>query len=222
MCNEIQERATRIFEQLKQDKKLSQYVDGTLHIPKPYHGTGEIKLIVLGQDPTVKNPVSRKRIKTVLNLDKNRSVKAYLSRVCSVLGISVKENAYATNLYKNFFVHPPTQIFDVNIFLEFIGAWLPLLKDELALFGQVPIITLGEPILAPLLRIGVPAKVRHYWGYTPDWKSGKSYPFQHVKPQDNKLGRVIFPFPHQPSIRTQFYRTKLDDYTLYMKSMVFP
>ena len=86
--NTLEARANHIFDQLKQDESLGRYVDGTLPIPKPYHGTGEIRLIVLGQDPTVKNPQGRKTIKTVLNLDRNRSVRAYLAGVCNGLGIA--------------------------------------------------------------------------------------------------------------------------------------
>ena len=112
MASTIEARANSILEQLKRDERLGQYVDRTLPIPKPYHGSGEIKLIVLGQDPTVKALRSRKTIRTVLNLDRKGSVRAYLAGVCNGLGLQLAENVYATNLYKNFFIHPPTQITD--------------------------------------------------------------------------------------------------------------
>jgi hypothetical protein len=218
MINNTEERAPHILEQLKQDKRLWQYVDSTLHIPKPYYGLGEIKLIVLGQDPTVKNAESRRHIKTVLNLDKNRSVRAYLAGVCNGLGIDIKENVYATNLYKNFFIHPPTQIAEIDIFEEFAEVWFPFLNEELAQFGNIPIITLGQPILAPLVGKGIPIQVRHYWGYIPEWKTKPLHPFQYIKPEDNKLNRIIFPFPHQPSLRKQFYKAKMSDYISYVKA----
>ncbi len=219
--NTLEARANNIFDQLKQDERLGRYVDGTLSIPKPYHGTGEIRLIVLGQDPTVKNPQGRKTIRTVLNLDRNRSVRAYLAGVCNGLGIQITENVYATNLYKNFFVQPPTQISEIDIFQEFIGFWLPLLKEELEPFAGTPVVTLGEPILAPLVAENVSSKVRDYWGYVPEWKEGKAKPFQYLKKTDNQLERTIFPFPHQTSLRMQFYKARMSDYISFVKAIAF-
>jgi hypothetical protein len=106
---------------LKRDERLGQYVDGTLPIPKPYRGSGEIKLIVLGQDPTVKAVQDREAIRTVLNLDRKGSVRTYLAGVCHDLGLQLAENVYATNLYKNFFIRPPTQITEIDVFQEFLG-----------------------------------------------------------------------------------------------------
>jgi len=217
----IEDRANQILEQLKQDMRLGQYVDKSLQIPQPHRGERDIRLIVLGQDPTVKDAAKRKDIKTVLNLDKNGSVRTYLAGVCRGLGINLNENVYATNLYKNFFVRPPTQIEEVDIFQEFAGAWLPLLIDELAEFGRVPVITLGEPLLAPLVKNDVPAQVRYYWGYVPDWKTHRLHPFQRIRPDENKLGRIVFPFPHQPSLRKEFYKAKKNDYVAFVKTTVF-
>ncbi len=219
--NSIQEMANRVFAQLQHNEKLGQYVDRSLRIPEPYCGTGKIKLIVLGQDPTVKDALARQTIKTVLNLDKNRSVRAYLAGVCKGLGIGINENVYATNLYKNFFVRPPTQIAEIDIFQECLEIWLPVLKEELAQFGAVPALTLGEPLLGALVNPGVPNQVKHYWGYTPEWKNGQLLPPQYVKPQDNKLGRPIFPYPHQPSLRKQFYKMRMGDYTSFVMETAF-
>jgi hypothetical protein len=196
-------------------------MDKSLRIPQPYRGECDIKLIVLGQDPTVKDAGKRQDIKTVLNLDKNGSVRAYLAGVCNGLGISVSENVYATNLYKNFFVHPPTQIEEVDIFQEFASAWQSLLIDELAEFGRVPVITLGEPLLAPLVKNDIPAKVRYYWGYVSEWKTRRLNPFQYIRAEDNQLGRVVFPFPHQPSLRKEFYKAKMKDYIAFVKKTSF-
>ena len=217
----IETRANSILEQLKQDERLGQYVDGTLPVPKPYHGSGKVKLIVLGQDPTVKVAQSRKTIRTVLNLDKKGSVRTYLAGVCHDLGLQLAENVYATNLYKNFFIHPPTQIAEIDVFQEFLSFWLPLLKDELEPFPGVPVITLGEPILAPLVGENVSTRVRDYWGYVPEWREGKEKPFQCIRADDNQLNRIIFPFPHQPSLRKEFYRTRLRDYVAFVKATAF-
>lgn len=218
----IRERAHRAVEELNRDRQLGKYIDTSLETPQPYRGQGKIRLIVLGQDPTIRAVEKRQDIKTVLNLDKNGSVRAYVAGVCNDLGIKATENVYATNLYKNFFVRPPTQIAEVDIFQEFVGAWLPLLIDELAEFPGVPLITLGEPLLAPLVNDGVPAKVRHYWGYVPHWEMQRLLPYQYIKPQQNKLARVIFPFPHQPSLRKKFYRTKMKEYTRFVRTTAFP
>ncbi len=219
--NKIIERASRIVEQLKQDTKLGQYVDSTLPVPTPHRGQGAIKLIVLGQDPTVKRPESRKAISTALNLDKKGSVNAYLTRICAGLGIELTENVYATNLYKNFFVRPPTQISEIDVFQAFLDAWPPLLQDELATWADIPVITLGEPLLAPLVGSNVSAKVRDYWGYTPQWQAGQVKPFAYIKAADNQLHRVTFPFPHQPSLRKLFYKARMDDYIAFVKSVAF-
>ena len=221
MINRIQEWAEEVLERLKQDPRLGRYVDGTLPIPQPNCGSGEIRLVVLGQDPTVKNPISRRAIRTVLNLDKNRSVRAYLAGVCNGLSIQIADSVYATNLYKNFFIRPPTQITETDIFQEFLDAWLPLLQEELKPYASVPVITLGEPILAPLVGDHVSAKVREYWGYTPEWRAGTMRSFEYIRAAHNQVNRSIFPFPHQPSLRKEFYKATMGAYVSFVKSAAF-
>lgn len=221
MTKPIEARANKILGQLIQDKRLGQYVDGTLPIPNSYYGSGEIKLIVLGQDPTVKIVRSRRAIKTALNLNTKGSVKAYLSAMCNGLDLKLAENVYATNLFKNFFIKPPTTITEIDVFSEFLDFWLPLLKDELEQFPGAPVITLGEPVLTTLVIDNVSNKVRDYWGYTPEWKNGNKKSFYYVKAADNKLDRTIFPFPHQPSLSKEFYKTRLRDYVKFVKSTAF-
>lgn len=216
----IRTNTGKVLARLKKDRRLAQYIDSSLEIPQPYRGERKIKLVVLGQDPTVKDAEARKDIQMVLNLDKRGSVNTYLGRICKGLGID-KDNVYATNLYKNFFIAPPTQIGQVDIFQEFLPAWLPLLMDELAEFGNVPVITLGEPLLGPLLLGGAVPKVSHYWGYMKEWRAQKSLPFGHLKPAENKLARTVFPFPHQPSLRKEFYTTKMEGYLAYVRTLAF-
>jgi len=218
---DIPGRATAVLRELKADPKLRRFVDCTLDIPEVFRGEGEIRLIILGQDPTVKNPASRRAIKTVLNLDKGGQLRDYLSRICELLGLSLDEHVYATNYLKNFFVNPPTQIDEIDVFQGFGPIWLPLLRDELALFMRAPVITLGQPLLAALVRVEASPRVRDYWGYTPDWKSGDSGPLHYLAPQDNWLGRTVFPFPHQPSIAKQFYAERLASYTSFVRQMAF-
>lgn len=217
----IVEEARFVLATLQCNSTLSKYIDFSNPIPQPFQGTGDIKLIVLGQDPTVKDAKARAKIKTVLNLDKNGSVRAYLSGVSQKLGIDLQQNVYATNVYKNFFITPPTQIEDIDIFQTFLPAWLPILKNELAQYEGVPVVTLGEPILKALLMGDAPRRLREYWGYTPEWKTGNFGSLSHIKLGENLLDRTIYPFPHQPSLRKQFYKNRMDDYIAYLKEKEF-
>jgi hypothetical protein len=218
----ILEKAYQKLNELRRDTSISNYIDLHLRIPSPYIGKGPIKLFVLGQDPTVKNEQSRSSIKTVLNLDKRGSVLVYLSDVCKKLGIILNLNVYATNIFKNFFIQPPTQIKEIDIFQTFLPFWLPVLKEELALFPNIPVITLGQPVMQTIIKPGVPILVRDYWGYTTEWKEGNLGSFHFIKHKDNILGRLVFPFPHQPSIRKEFYKQRMDDYIAFMKEKAFP
>jgi hypothetical protein len=214
---DIHQEATKVLTQLQADPNLARFVHPTLGIPEVYHAKGEIRLIVLGQDPTVKNPRSLSAIKTVLNLDKRGSLRNYLSRVCEGLGLDLDQNVYATNFLKNFFVKPPTQIEEIDIFDVFRPSWLPLLQEELALFPRATVITLGEPLLAALVLGDASPQVRDYWGYTALWKSGETGPFNYVAAENNRLGRTLFRFPHQPSIAKRFYAERLADYTAFVR-----
>lgn len=222
MNSDIIEKAERKFEELCQDKNLSKYLDSQYPIPKPYIGKGPIRLIVLGQDPTVKDATARKSINMVLNLDKKKSVWNYLVKICRGIGISLGENVYATNLFKNFFSSPPTQIEEIDIFTTFLSYWLPLLEEELTQFPHLPVITLGQPVMQTLVNPGVPNLLKIYWGYTTEWKQGKLDPFQFIKSVDNVLGHTIFPFPHLPAINIGFYAQRKPDYIAFMKGAAFP
>jgi hypothetical protein len=96
---------------------------------------GKIRLIVIGQDPTVKNEASRETIETVLNLDKQHSsLYNYISLICEKLGLDLPQHVYFTNYAKNFFTHPSTQIVECNLLHEVSQYWLPLLQEELSIF----------------------------------------------------------------------------------------
>jgi len=215
------EKPEKVLEKILQDTSLSRYIDSTIHIPLHYCGKGPIRLFILGQDPTVKDPHARKMIRMVLNLDKKKSVWNNLVKICRGLGIIMDENVYATNLFKNYFIEPPTHIKDINIFSKFLPYWLPILKDELDLYPEIPIITLGEPVMQALVKPIVTNKIRKYWGYTPEWKLGKLEPLNFIRPEENLLGRKIYPFPHQPSLRKLFYQNRMDDYIAFLKTTSF-
>jgi len=218
---EVAEEAKLIFKEIIANESLAPHVDPRLPIPDVFFGTGEIKLIVLGQDPTVKDAKKRREITVTLNLNKRGAVWNYLSRVCRELELDLDLDVYATNLFKNFFVKPPTQIKDFEIFEAFVPHWLPLLKEELATFPNIPIITLGQPLLRALVNDKSKGLVRKYWGYAKDWQDNPLLPFSFVLPDDNKLMRRFFPFPHQPSLRKRFYKATLPAYIDYLRTQAF-
>lgn len=216
MNTRIETKIVKAVKSISENYLLRSYVDNSLKIPKVHQGNGEIKLIILGQDPTVKNRRARKNIKTVLNLDKHGRLLNYLTFICLKLGIDLNENVYATNYMKNFFIDPPTQIKDVDIFNEFEPYWLPLLHEEVSQFPNVPIISLGQPLLRVFAIKESSPRVRDYWGYSARWKLGVQEEYQLLKPEGNKLQRLIFPFPHQPSVNKQFYCERLVSYIDFM------
>ena len=215
--NETNFKSFGILKSLASHERLGRFVDSRFSVPHTYRGTGSIQLFVLGQDPTVKNEESRVSITQVLNLNKHGSLYNYLSRICTGLGLDLDKSIYATNYLKNFFIVPPTQIKEISIFKEFAPYWLPLLREELAEFTHAPIITLGQPLLSAIVRGGASPLVREYWGYTDNWKSGKTGAFRYLEPGKNILGRTVFPFPHQPTIGKRFYADQFRGYVAFMK-----
>jgi hypothetical protein len=214
-------KSLEIPSMLLQDSRLNAYIDHSIDIPQVYRGKGNIRLIVLGQDPTVKNAISRKKITTMLNLDKSGSLTNYLKKVCDYLDVDLSGEVYATNLFKNFFVQSPTTIKEIDIFQEFLPHWLPVLLDELSVYPKVPVLSLGEPLLSTLVLDKIQGKVRNYWGYTPLWKTGIENLFNVLHPDENVLGRIIFPFPHQPSWqRKKFYSDRLERYSNFIKTFI--
>jgi hypothetical protein len=208
----LDDQIARVATQLSGDSRLKSYVNADMPIPRTFRGKGEIKLIVLGQDPTVKNAASLSKIDVVLNLRRKGGLWNYLQRICLNLGLDLSQHVYATNYLKNFFVKPPTQIHDFKVFEEFSHHWLPVLQEELAEFAGLTVIALGQPLLSMLRLEPAMPLVRDYWGYTPQWKQGDKGQFDYLRPSENVLGRAIFPFPHQPSIRKEFYKQRLGDY----------
>lgn len=217
MESNIINEALDILRCLTSHQSLGEYVDSEYGLPKLHEGSGRIKLIILGQDPTVKNEKSRGLIRTVLNLDKHGRLYVYLSSICNGLGFDLDTNVYATNYFKNFFVRPPTQIKEINIFQEFEPYWLPLLKEEIEQFPNIPILSLGQPLLRMIVQPGASGDVRDYWGYTKGWKSGERGIYKYLHPELNKTGRIVFPFPHLPSANKHFYYERFDDYISFTK-----
>lgn len=200
-----------IFDQLTDDS--SNPIEKERFIP-PYFGESDIKLIIIGQDPTIKNEKQRAKIKSTLNLDKDGALKRYVEQICIGLGISIK-NMYATNVFKYFYSEPPAKTFDV--LKKHLSPNLCLLNKELSAFPNIPVLTLGEPVLE-LLSNNDKDKVREYWGYNPHTGTSNGE-FKFVSANENKLCRIMFPFCHQPSIRKQFYKDTFVEYIKYVKRM---
>ena len=204
---ELTKKVEEIRNNLKKEKDFTENpIDLALLPIPPFIGKGEIKLIVLGQDPTIKNAVSRGKITSTLNLDKNNALKTYINGIVSQMGMNI-ENVYATNIFKYFYTYPPATT--MNVLKVHLLPNLNILVDELSHFPGIPIITLGEPVLQ--LVTNNKTKVREFWGY--DLKTKKTNrSFSYCSAKSNLLERDFFPFPHQRSISKEFYKTNLLNY----------
>lgn len=190
-------------------------IDDTLNPVKPYLGKGEIKLIIIGQDPTIKIEKQREKITCTLNLDKNGSLKKYIEEdICFDLGLTL-DNVYATNIFKYFYTKRPATTF--NILQDHLKENLDLLVNELEQFQNATIITLGEPALK--LLEGTSSRVQFFWDYNQKTKkSNGNFLFSHG--MGNLLGRDFFPFPHQPSLIKPFYRDHIHQYIEFLKRTI--
>lgn len=215
----IQRRAEEAHRQLAGSASIGKYIDTSLPVPMPFVGSGEIRLVIVGQDPTIQNAATRTKIKTVLNLDKPNSLRKYIERLCSDLGLHLDEHVYATNAAKGFFTQPPTAIEEndsINVLAESRSVWGPILREELKRFPGAAVISLGEPVLAMLSATETP-EMKSFWGYDKDWKSGQVTQPTKLAAAQNIVGRDIFPFVHQPSMRTAFYKQRWEAYIRFVR-----
>lgn len=208
--------AERVIRRMAKSE-IGEYINKSLKPPVPFRGRGKIRLIVLGQDPTVQDPKFWDKIKVTLLLDQPGGLRTYLGKICEALGFSLDENIYATNLLKNFFTVPPDKFRKGHP--EFFGKasdyWVPLLKKELEEFENVPVLPLGEPVLNCLTRSPDWVLIRNFWGYEGPGRYGDSFRF--IPPAENILERTIFPFPHLPGMTHIFYRQQMNGYLDFMK-----
>jgi uracil-DNA glycosylase len=202
--------------------EISSYIVSSRTPPIPFCGRGEIKLIILGQDPTVQDPEYREKIKVTLLLDQPGGLRTYLDKVCKALDIDLDKNIYATNLLKNFFTVPPDTLRkkDPQFFRKAADYWIPLLKEEIEEFEKVPIMPLGEPVLNCLTNSPNWVLIRNYWGYEKPAQYGRNFGF--IKSTKNVLSRVIFPFPHLPGLKHKIYKQQFDGYLSFMKKHINP
>jgi len=202
--------------------EISSYIDTSLTPPDPFRGRGEIKLIVLGQDPTVHNPKHRKKLKVTLLLNQPGRLRTYIEDICKGLDLGLDENIYATNLLKNFFTVPPDTLRKKNpqLFCNAADYWIPLLREEIKEFENVPILPLGEPVLNCLTKSEERILIRNFWGYEGPAQYGKN--FAYMKPTENILSRVVFPFPHLPGRSHKIYQQQFNNYLAFMKEHINP
>jgi uracil-DNA glycosylase len=208
---EIFQTSLKIRNDLRQNYNFVENpIDPSLLPVLPYRISNKVQLIILGQDPTVKNEKSRESIEYALNLDKGGSLKNYIQVICKAINIPW-EHIYATNVVKYFYTRPPATT--LNILHEHLPPNLELLQNELSAYPKARIITLGEPVLQLLTNVKV--KVQDFWNY--DRNTGKTNGrFTFCDAKDNKLNRKFYPFPHQTSLRKNFYMETLEDYLRFV------
>lgn len=66
------------------------------------------------------------------------------------------------------------------------------------------------------LLLKLEALVTDFWIYHKKHKTSGN--FKRCEAKDNKLERVFYPFPHQPSIRKKFYAETMDDYIKFVRN----
>lgn len=206
---EVIREAKEVRNKLIENNELVQHIDTCrAYIPVPKVGDGKIKVIFIGQDPTVRRKESRDKITTVLNLNKRNSLYQYLSDITTKLDYGIEQNVYATNLLKCFYEVPPAS--SPNLMKLHTPYWMELLIAELEQYPDAKVITLGEPVLKALVTNGY-EKVRDYWGYNGNNQADVTQ-FNYCEADNNLIQRRIYPFPHQPSVRKEFYKTNLEKY----------
>lgn len=182
-------------------------VKGLKSVP-PFKGSGVIKLIVVGQDPTISK--GQEQVTCTLKLDESGPLKSYIESICSGLGITL-DNVYATNLFKYVYKERPSRT--PEVLAAHLKPNLELLQRELAEYPDCPVITLGQPVLQLLADRS--RKVRAFWNY-----GACECGYSKLSDSQNELGRVVYPFPHLNSVyrsRSNFYRKNLCGYIDFMK-----
>jgi uracil-DNA glycosylase len=210
MYNQVFVESIKIRDCIKVNRDFpANPIDKTLNTVKPFEGGNGVRLIIIGQDPTVQKLTTRLKIEYTLNLDKEGPLKSYISKICQLLDIPF-ESIYATNLFKYFYTYPPQRF--RHILDNHLPENLELLKKELAQFPDVPIITLGQPVLQ-LLSVK-DKEVKFFWGHPKAVKTAGQC--SSCDSNQNQVNRKIFPFPHQTSMTKEFYRDNLEKYCSYM------
>lgn len=215
---EVTEKSLLIRDMLIANNNFKEnLIDDTLPPIPPFKVSDYIKLIIIGQDPTIREADRRKFIKVTLNLDKDGSLKTYLNKFFNILSIKL-ENVYATNIFKYFYTIPPADTFE--ILQQHLKHNLDLVKEEISDYPNVPIIALGEPVLKLLIKNPELNEMKYYWD-NKNYKTNKPQIFKYSLANENLLNRDFFPFPHQPTgQRNRFYIDTLEKYSEFMKQKI--
>lgn len=216
---QINHNLSKIKRRLFADDILNKDIDFTHKFIPPYtkaNNISDIKLIIIGQDPTVRELESRKDINTTLNLNRKGSLRFFVNHICAELNFDIDKDIYATNLYKCFFNFPPAD--DEKILYRHFKYWVDFLVDEISVFNNPIIISLGEPLIRQLLNCKK-RDIKYYWDYIGNTKSGRN--FKYIEAKNNYLGQRIFPIAHQPTCKkNDFYKLHLDDYLKFINVTV--
>ncbi|NLV95321.1 MAG: Uracil DNA glycosylase superfamily protein [bacterium ADurb.Bin157] len=214
---EIVAEATAIRNDLKErlDFPPNPIDDSLLPVPPYWPANKSIKVILVGQDPTIRNRMQRSKMKCTLNLDRHGPLKSYVNIIMRGLGVS-EDQIYATNLFKYFYTAPPAVTIDV--LEKHLLPNMELLKKELQLFPEAIVIILGQPILRLIAHEShkSSSKMTKFWDYNSVEKASKGN-FSFLSCNDNYLERDIFPLPHQPSITKAFYKNTLNAYLAFIR-----
>jgi hypothetical protein len=227
MINDIQQRAFAIREACLQDTALAGYIKTDMPranlIPQPFVGGDDIRLIVVGQDPTVSNPISQRKITTALMLDQHGPLRNYVKGLCLKLGLQLSQ-VYGTNVFKMVLTDTPTRLkkqgVDVLMLIHQAGDWVGLLADEVARHPDALVISLGQPVLSYLVKDG-PVELRHYWGYHKRWKEEPLRESSVIPAPSSTIGRTVAPFPHLNSFNRGFYYKARPDYISFIRETYF-
>lgn len=221
--SEVTQEAIEIRDLLKSKKDCADNpIDDSLNPVPPFNGGGEIKLIIIGQDPTVDPESDINAITTTLKLNVHGPLKIYIDNVCAALGITL-ENVYATNVFKYFYTTRPAET--MHVLYAHVIENLVLLKKELAMFPEARIITLGEPVLK--LLTGKKEKVNYYWDYIkPPKNSSKDIEKCGGKFKKcdsiNEINRIFYPFPHLTTVNmNRYYIKNKNAYLDYVKNDLY-
>jgi uracil-DNA glycosylase len=213
---QIDKRLKTTREILLIDSILRNDIDFSLSFIPPFSSAdklSDIKLVFIGQDPTVEKEESRAKINVTLNLDKENGIKTYLKKICETLEIDLNKEVYATNLYKCFFKKTPYS--DKTILNRHFKVWMDLLINELSVFENAIFISLGQPTIEQLFH-SKSKELKYYWDHIGSNISGKN--FKCNEPYENYLQKRIYPIAHQPTwMWKSFYKMYLNDYLEYIK-----
>lgn len=187
------------MDQIVLDELISKYntsekavIANKYPFPRPFHGEGEIKAIVLGADPTHITEKGVTDLDVVFGLsqpDKSPYWRQIQRNLKSLKTISIN-NLYVQNICRNYFLKETGKHKNdwTDIAREF---WLPLLKKELDdLFDpKIPVLMTTEFLLKVILKENVNTK-----------KAEKIYKDgSYFSKEQNYLNRDLYAFYRHPA-----------------------